>query len=177
MLIEQINEAKPTWDFIGFFDDDFSHARYIQPEQQLGGMDALNNWPEDIGLVLAIGNPVVKRKILGRLTNTRVTHPVLIHPGVIMGRRNVAIGAGTIICAGNILTIDIVIGLRDGLDAEKSDNPAYVQQLESLYVYMTNRLMEANQQNDAEIIDEVARLMITVKEGWDAIGAPQGAAE
>ncbi len=42
---------------------------------------------------------------------------------------------------------------------------------------MTNRLMEANLHNDVEMIDEVARLMITVKEGWDAIGAPQAAAE
>ncbi|MFC6339742.1 flagellar export chaperone FliS [Pseudomonas sp. CCM 7891] len=72
---------------------------------------------------------------------------------------------------------DIIIGLRDGLDAEKSENPAYVQQLESLYVYMTNRLMDANQQNDAGLIDEVARLMITVKEGWDAIAMPQGTAQ
>ncbi|HNP53860.1 MAG TPA: acetyltransferase [Ferruginibacter sp.] len=110
MLIEQINAVNPTWEFIGFFDDDFTHARYIEPEQQLGGMDALNNWPDEIGLVLAIGNPVVKRKILGRLSNTRITHPVLIHPGVVMGKRNVQIGEGSIICAGNILTIDIAIG-------------------------------------------------------------------
>lgn len=72
---------------------------------------------------------------------------------------------------------DILIGLRDGLDAEKSDNKEYVQQLEGLYVYMTNRLMQANLHNDAEMIDEVARLLITVKEGWDAIAAPQGAAQ
>lgn len=73
--------------------------------------------------------------------------------------------------------VDILIGLRDGLSAEKSDNKEYVQQLEGLYVYMTNRLMEANLHNDADMIDEVARLLITVKEGWDAIGAPQGAAQ
>ncbi len=30
--------------------------------------------------------------------------------------------------------------------------------------------VEANVQNDPAIIDEVARLLITVKEGWDAIG-------
>ncbi|MFL1504308.1 flagellar export chaperone FliS [Pseudomonas sp. O64] len=72
---------------------------------------------------------------------------------------------------------DILIGLRDGLDAKKSDNKDYVQQLEGLYVYMTNRLMEANLHNDADMIDEVARLLITVKEGWDAIAEPQGAAQ
>ncbi|MDF3239472.1 MULTISPECIES: flagellar export chaperone FliS [Pseudomonas] len=72
---------------------------------------------------------------------------------------------------------DILIGLRDGLDAEKSDNKEYVQQLDGLYVYMTNRLMEANLHNDVDMIDEVARLLITVKEGWDGIAAPQGAAQ
>ena len=65
--------------------------------------------------------------------------------------------------------IDIIIGLRDGLDAEKSDNPEYVQQLESLYVYMTNRLMEANLKNDVTMMDEVMGLLVTVKSGWDAI--------
>jgi flagellar protein FliS len=37
---------------------------------------------------------------------------------------------------------------------------------------MNSRLLQANASNDPEIIDEVARLLITVKEGWDAI-APQ----
>ena len=37
---------------------------------------------------------------------------------------------------------------------------------------MTVRLTLANAKNDPEIIDEVARLLITVKSGWDAI-APQ----
>lgn len=67
--------------------------------------------------------------------------------------------------------IDIIIGLRDGLDPQKSDDPAYVERLDSLYVYMTNRLMQANVDNDAEIIDEVARLLITIKSGWDEIAA------
>lgn len=69
--------------------------------------------------------------------------------------------------------IDIIIGLRDGLDAEKSEDPAYVQQLESLYVYMTNRLMEANVKNDVTIMDEVLGLLVTVKSGWDAIGVAE----
>ena len=38
---------------------------------------------------------------------------------------------------------------------------------------MSRRLIEANAKGDPEIIDEVARLLITVKEGWDAIPDPQ----
>lgn len=96
-----------------------------------------------------------------------------------MAQAKGALARGDIAAKGLMLgkAIDIVIGLRDGLDAAKSDNPAYVQWLESLYAYMTNRLMEANVHNDAEMIDEVARLLITVKEGWDAIAAPQAVTE
>ena len=96
-----------------------------------------------------------------------------------MAQAKGALARGDIAQKGLMLgkAIDIVIGLRDGLNAEKSDNPAYVQQLESLYAYMTNRLMEANLHNDPEMIDEVARLMITVKQGWDGIATPQGAAQ
>ena len=68
--------------------------------------------------------------------------------------------------------IDIITGLRQGLDEEKAEDPAAIQQLDSLYEYMNTRLVQANASNDADAIDEVARLLITVKTGWDAI-APQ----
>jgi len=68
--------------------------------------------------------------------------------------------------------IDIITGLRQGLDEEKAEDKDAMQQLDSLYEYMTVRLTQANAANDPELIDEVARLLITVKSGWDAI-APQ----
>ena len=68
--------------------------------------------------------------------------------------------------------IDIIIGLRQALDEEKAEDKDAMQQLDSLYEYMTVRLTQANAANDPELIDEVARLLITVKSGWDAI-APQ----
>ena len=64
---------------------------------------------------------------------------------------------------------EIIIGLRDGLSPEKTEDPAAVEQLDSLYAYMTNRLMDANSSNDAAIIDEVSGLLETLKSGWDAI--------
>ncbi|WP_339502175.1 flagellar export chaperone FliS [Pseudomonas silesiensis] len=86
-----------------------------------------------------------------------------------------ALARGDIAGKGLMLgkAIDIIIGLRDGLDAGKSEDPAYVQQLESLYVYMTNRLMEANVKNDVAMMDEVLGLLVTVKSGWDAIGVAE----
>ncbi|MBP0947396.1 flagellar export chaperone FliS [Pseudomonas alliivorans] len=68
--------------------------------------------------------------------------------------------------------IGIVGGLRDGLDLEKEPTEALIRQ-DKLYHYMMTRLAEANARNDQKMLDEVAGLLITVKEGWDAIGATQ----
>ncbi len=64
--------------------------------------------------------------------------------------------------------IDIIGGLREGLDLENHADS--LADLDNLYTYMSRRLIEANAKGDPDIIDEVARLLITVKEGWDAIG-------
>ncbi|MCY1440390.1 Flagellar secretion chaperone FliS [compost metagenome] len=92
-----------------------------------------------------------------------------------MAQAKGALERGDIALKGLMLgkATDILIGLRDGLNPEKTEDPASIEQLDALYVYMTNRLMEANANNDAAIIDEVSGLLETVKSGWDAIGSPQ----
>jgi flagellar protein FliS len=64
--------------------------------------------------------------------------------------------------------IGIIGGLREGLDLENQAEA--LADIDSLYAYMSKRLIEANVKNDPEILNEVARLLITLKEGWDAIG-------
>ena len=82
-----------------------------------------------------------------------------------------ALSRGDIATKGLVLgkAVNIIGGLREGLDAEKAENPETVRNLDSLYAYMVTRLTQANIKNDPQLIDEVARLMITVKSGWDAI--------
>ncbi|WP_312257465.1 flagellar export chaperone FliS [Stutzerimonas nitrititolerans] len=64
-------------------------------------------------------------------------------------------------------TIDIVGGLRQGLNLEVGGEVA--ANLDSLYIYMTTRLVEANRKNDPTILDEVAGLLREIKSGWDGI--------
>ncbi|MBD8092245.1 flagellar export chaperone FliS [Pseudomonas fluorescens] len=88
-----------------------------------------------------------------------------------MAQAKGAMARGDIAQKGLLLgkAIDILIGLRDGLNPEKTEDPAALQQLDNLYAYMTTRLLEANSKSDVSMIDEVAGLMITLKEGWDGI--------
>ena len=65
--------------------------------------------------------------------------------------------------------IGIVGGLREALNAEAGGELAL--NLDSLYGYMTERLLEANRNGDAAILDEVSGLLREVKSGWDAIAA------
>lgn len=70
---------------------------------------------------------------------------------------------------GRLITkaIEIVGGLRGFLDFEKGGDLA--ARLEGLYDYMERTLFEANAKNDPEKLDEVARLLRTIKDGWDGI--------
>lgn len=66
--------------------------------------------------------------------------------------------------------ISIVNGLRSSLDHKVGGDIA--ANLDALYDYMVRRLMETNISNDIEGLNEVARLLATVKSGWDAIPDP-----
>ena len=110
MLTEQINAASPSWNMIGFFDDGMSVGNRINDYQLQGGVDALNAWPEPLGVAFALGIPQTRQAVVKKLNNGN-RYPTLIHPSVIMGAsRYVEIGEGGIICAGTIITTNIHIG-------------------------------------------------------------------
>ncbi|MFJ2709979.1 flagellar export chaperone FliS [Pseudomonas sp. NPDC087346] len=66
--------------------------------------------------------------------------------------------------------VGIIGGLCEGLDLE--NNADSVADLNQLYIYMMKRLAQANIDSDPLILDEVAGLLRTVKEGWDGIAPP-----
>ncbi len=110
MLIDQINERTPTYEFIGFFDDGEPKGKIVNGFPVLGGKEELNNYPEDLCIAFAIGTPTSKKKIVDSITNPKISVPTLIHPNVYIGTDDVSIGEGCIICAGCIITVNIKIG-------------------------------------------------------------------
>ena len=63
--------------------------------------------------------------------------------------------------------IAIIQGLQSSLDMNVGGEIA--ENLEALYEYMQKQLLKANLHNDVSLLDEVTKLLTTIKEGWDAI--------
>lgn len=63
--------------------------------------------------------------------------------------------------------IDIVNGLRQALDKEKGGE--YAQNLDGLYEFMGQRLLQANMSDDLKSLELVSSLLRKVKDGWDGI--------
>ncbi len=107
-LIEDINREKKEWNIIGFVDDNKKiHGRAINGYEVIGNVEWLLN--RQLYVVNAIGNTSIKKKIMNYLEKSNNKYPILIHPTVIYSGK-VSFGEGTIICAGNIITVNISIG-------------------------------------------------------------------
>ena len=110
-LIKDINKVSPTYNIVGFFDDGYEKGIMVNGYPNLGKTEDLNKWETSISLAVSIGNPVIKKGILDKITNPLVDYPTLIHPSAWIGDKEfVEIGKGCIICAGNMITTNIRMG-------------------------------------------------------------------
>lgn len=108
-LIERINAVESTWNIIGYIDDDVETGTIINGISVLGGIDYLFNSQEPIAATCAIGASATRRKVIEEVKrNPNITFPNLIDPSVLLSD-TVQLGQGAIICAGNIITVNIEI--------------------------------------------------------------------
>lgn len=68
-------------------------------------------------------------------------------------------------------TIGIITGLNGSLNMD--DGGDIAGNLANLYDFMLRRLSEANINNDLLALDDVTEILLTIKEGWDAIPSDQ----
>ena len=108
MLIDQINEKQKTYEIVGFYDDK-NYQKSINGIPYIGEISKLNQVKENLCIAIAIGVPATKKKIVDSLNNAFLEFPNLIHPNVFIGKDEVKFGEGNIICAGNIITVNIEI--------------------------------------------------------------------
>lgn len=67
----------------------------------------------------------------------------------------------------------IVTELQNTLRLDEGGDVA--RELDRLYSYITTRLLDSNVKRDRKALDEVHRLLSTVREGWAQVNTPAGA--
>jgi len=98
-----------AYEVVCFIDDDTSkHGASLNDISVMSLKDAHKEFP---GVFVAggVGNPKVRKSLIEKAGAAGFRFETIIHPGV---ERSpwIEIGAGTIICAGNILTTNITLG-------------------------------------------------------------------
>ena len=108
-LIERINEKNPTWQIEGYLDDGVEQGTEINGYKVLGGMEKLKEYDSSMAVVCAVGSARVREQIISQIKQINTFEfPNLIDPDVKMSSR-VSMGEGNIVCAGNILTVNITM--------------------------------------------------------------------
>ena len=109
LIIQQINELEPTWNLLGFIDDNTDNwGKVINGYSVIGGIDSLEFLSNDTYIVIAIANYKVKKNIVNKINN-KFKFATIVHPKVWI-HDYMTVGQGTIIYEGAILTANIEIG-------------------------------------------------------------------
>ena len=108
-IIEEINEVNPTWNVIGFVDENIEmHNKVLNEYKVLGNLEALDKLEIKPYVVVAIANCSVKKDIVTRLEN-KFNFATIVYPSVRVSKY-VEVGQGSIIYPGVILTVNTKIG-------------------------------------------------------------------
>lgn len=109
LIIDALNAKIETFTFTGFYDDGLDKGTVVNGYPVLGSIEDLNSVTKPLSIVLGIGVPQVKRKIVQRISNNFISFPTLIHPSAVIGQDEVVIGKGVLICALSVITCNIII--------------------------------------------------------------------
>ncbi|MBL7858454.1 MAG: acetyltransferase [Cyclobacteriaceae bacterium] len=99
------------WEPRGFFDDGKTRGSSVKNLPVMGGWREVANLSDDDFLILAIGNPQLKRELVEKISVSGKRFATVVHPAAILQEEStIALGEGTIVTAGVVLTCDIQIG-------------------------------------------------------------------
>jgi sugar O-acyltransferase (sialic acid O-acetyltransferase NeuD family) len=110
--VRAVNAAWPTWNLLGFVDDDpAKHGTSIAGLRVLGPIEAIHDHP-DAQVLLCPGRPdnyVGRRLLADRLALDEERYATVVHPSASVGS-TCEVGAGSVLLAHADLTADVVVG-------------------------------------------------------------------
>lgn len=111
-IVEAVNRVRPTYDFLGFLDDD-PHVADVGDVLARRGSSLLGRVgapvDADVAYVIAIGSPEARRRIDTMPGIAGRTAATLVHPSVTFGA-DVEIGPGALLAAGARITTNVRAG-------------------------------------------------------------------
>lgn len=109
-LIERINAQGEQFHLLGYIDDGVECGTIVDGLPVLGNMEYLLSYHDRLAVACAVGSAKTRRSLMNKLQDkANLIFPNLIDPSALCSDR-IMMGHGNIICAGNILTVDIRIG-------------------------------------------------------------------
>jgi sugar O-acyltransferase (sialic acid O-acetyltransferase NeuD family) len=115
--VRAINAVHPTWDLLGFLDDDPAMvARSVDGIPVLGSTESAIDHP-GASVVVCTGSPVnflSRRRLVERLGMEGARYPSLVHPAASLAS-STSVGHGTVILAGVVTTAAVTIGAHVAL--------------------------------------------------------------
>jgi sugar O-acyltransferase (sialic acid O-acetyltransferase NeuD family) len=101
-----------TWNLVGFFDDTkITGSKIAGDKPVLGGLKELNEWKEELAIVLAFGNPNSVLSVRSKINNPYISFPNIIDP-TLRGPEidSLLIGEGNIITRSCFFSCNVSIG-------------------------------------------------------------------
>ena len=107
-IINNINEITPTWNLIGFFDDNVLVGNENRYGKVLGGIEVLNGYKFALNVIIAVANPEILEKLSNKIKNNNISFPNLIAPNVhFFDRNSIFMGKGNIITNSCRISCDV----------------------------------------------------------------------
>ncbi len=108
LMIQQVNEANPSWNIKGFFDDGMEKGIRVDGLTVIGGLSDVGSYTG--AMVVAVADPAIRKKIVSKLSEKTIEFPSLIHPSAQLGSVEFnVIEQGCIITAGVVMTTHITL--------------------------------------------------------------------
>jgi len=110
-LVADINQARPgTWNVVGFWEHGTARTGQLINGIPIVSPDEVKKYLPELYAVAAIGAPKIKERAVDEARASGCQFTTLVHPTVQYDRTTVSIDPGSIICAGNVLTVNVTIG-------------------------------------------------------------------
>jgi sugar O-acyltransferase (sialic acid O-acetyltransferase NeuD family) len=108
-LIQDINDRRPTYELLGFLDDDAAKRGSAVHDLPVLGCAQWLARARDVHVAIGLGSPAAKLRVGRTVCDLGAPLATLVHPEARVARR-ARIGPGAIVCAGCVVSTDVTIG-------------------------------------------------------------------